>query len=387
MAAVKKLPILFLALPLFAGCGRPQGAAASGGGPGGGPGAQAIPVKAAPVQAQDVTYRIHALGSLEAEEMVQVTAEVEGALSEIRFHEGDRVTPQTVLALIDPERYRLEAERAEANYRKALADENRAKADLKRREDLARDQLVAVEELNRNRQETERLVAESASAKAARDIALQNQQRSQIRARRAGVINARQADPGQFVRAGTVLATIVDTSRLRLRFKISEAESLQAKEGQTVSFKVSAARDREFTGTLYHVGEVADPATRQVEVLAWVKNPGDLKPGFFAEADLPTGTRQGVLVVPETAIQASERGFVAFVVEEGKARVREVQIGLRTGGGGVEILSGLKPGEQVIVQGSDRLADGVPVRTAEAPAGGKGTPGAPPAATAGKDAR
>jgi len=383
MTAAQKLSILLLALPLFAGCGRPQGAAASSGGPG----AQAIPVKAAPVQAQDVTYRIHALGSLEAEEMVQVTAEVEGALSEIRFHEGDRVTPQTVLALIDPERYRLEAERAEANYRKAVADEERAKADLKRREDLARDQLVAVEELNRNRRETEGMIAEAAASKAARDIALQNQQRSQIRARRAGVINARQADPGQFVRAGTVLATLVDTSRLRLRFKISEAESLQAKEGQTVSFKVGAAGDREFTGTLYHVSEVADPATRQVEVLAWVKNPGDLKPGFFAEVDLPTGTRQGVLVVPETAIQASERGFVAFVVEDGKARVREVQIGLRTGGGGVEILSGLKPGEQVIVQGSDRLADGVPVRTAESPEAGKQAPGASPVAAAGEGAR
>jgi len=383
MTAAQKLSILLLALPLFAGCGRPQGAAASSGGPG----AQAIPVKAAPVQAQDVTYRIHALGSLEAEEMVQVTAEVEGALSEIRFHEGDRVTPQTVLALIDPERYRLEAERAEANYRKAVADEERAKADLKRREDLARDQLVAVEELNRNRRETEGMIAEAAASKAARDIALQNQQRSQIRARRAGVINARQADPGQFVRAGTVLATLVDTSRLRLRFKISEAESLQAKEGQTVSFKVGAAGDREFTGTLYHVSEVADPATRQVEVLAWVKNPGDLKPGFFAEVDLPTGTRQGVLVVPETAIQASERGFVAFVVEDGKARVREVQIGLRTGGGGVEILSGLKPGEQVIVQGSDRLADGVPVRTAESPEAGKQAPGASPVAAAGEGPR
>jgi len=377
MRSLPKASALLLAVPLLAGCGRTQGAAADGEGSGGGPGGRAIPVKAAAVEAQDVTYRIRALGSLEAEEMVQVTAEVDGALSEIRFHEGDRVTPETVLALIDPERYRLEAERAEANYRKALADESRAKQDLQRREDLARDQLVAAEELNRTRQEAERLAAETASVKAARDIALQNQQRSRVRARRAGVINARQADPGQFVRAGTVLATLVDTSRLRLRFKISEAESLRAKEGQDLSFRVAATGDRDFAGTIYHVGEVADPATRQVEVLAWVKNPGDLKPGFFAEVDLPTGTRKEVLVVPETAIQASERGFVAFVVEEGKARVREVQIGLRTGGGGVEILSGLKPGEQVIVQGSDRLDDGVAVLAQD---GGSGSASAKPTA-------
>jgi len=375
MRWLPKAFLLLLTLPALTACGRAPGADAAGGGPGGGPGSRAIPVRAEPVRAQDVTYRIHALGSLEAEEMVQVTAEVDGPLSEINFHEGDRVTPQTVLARIDPERYRLQAEQAEADYRKALADEKRAEADLQRREALARDNLVAVEELNRNRQETERLTAEAASAKAARDIALQNQRRSEVRPRRAGVINSRQADPGQFVRAGTVLATLVDTSRLRLRFKISEAESLQAREGQTVSFKVSAAGARAFSGTIYHVGEVADPATRQVEVLAWVKNPGELKPGFFAEVDLPTGTRHDVLVVPETAIQASERGFVAFVVEGGKARVREVQIGLRTGEGGVEILSGLKPGETVIVQGSDRLDDGVAVLAeAATPGPGSGLP-------------
>jgi len=68
---------------------------------------------------------------------------------------------------------------------------------------------------------------------------------------------------------------------------------------------------------------------------------------------------------------------VAFVVEEGKARVREVQIGLRTGGGGVEILSGLKPGEQVIVQGSDRLDDGVAVLAQD---GGSGSASAKPTA-------
>ena len=67
-------------------------------------------------------------------------------------------------------------------------------------------------------------------------------------------------------------------------------------------------------------------------------------------------------MVPETAIQASERGFVAYVVEDGKARSRPVQIGLRTGEGGVEIVSGLKAGEVVVIEGSDRLADGVPVR-------------------------
>jgi multidrug efflux system membrane fusion protein len=112
------------------------------------------------------------------------------------------------------------------------------------------------------------------------------------------------------------------------------------------------------------VGEVADPPTRQVEVLAWVRNPGVLKPGFFAEVALPSESRRGALVIPETAVQASERGFVTFVVEDGKARARPIQIGLRTVGGNVEILAGIAAGETVIYEGSDRLADGMSVRSA-----------------------
>lgn len=355
---------------LLAACGGTQGAPPppTRGGTGGGPGAaaRALPVRTGPVMVQDVVYKISALGSLEPDELIQVTAEVDGAVKEVRFREGDRVTPATVLALIDPDRYRLEAARAEANYQKAVSDQARAQADFQRREALAADHLLSVEELNRSRTENEGLAATAAGSKAARDIAVQNLARSEVKPLHAGVIDKRLVDTGQFVRAGTVIASLVDTGRLRLRFKISDAESLRARPGQAVAFRVGSFGDRDFSGEIYHVGQVADPTNRQVEVLAWVRNPGVLKPGFFAEVTLPSESRKTALVVPETAVQASERGFIAFVVEEGKARLRPVQIGLRTGGGGVEILSGLKAGETVIYEGSDRLTDGMAVRSADA---------------------
>jgi multidrug efflux system membrane fusion protein len=292
-----------------------------------------------------------------------VTAEVSGAVAEVLFHEGDRVTPETVLLRIDPDKYRLEAVRAEAAHRRALADWQRADADMKRREALAQDELVAAEELNRARQETERLAADVAAAKAALDIARKNLERSDVRPSRAGVINTRTVDTGQFVQAGTVLATLVDLSRLRLRFKISDAESLTARVGQTVMFRVASLGQQEFQARVYHVGDVADPTTRQVEVLAWVKNPGVLKPGFFAEVALAIRTREKAIVVPESAVQASERGFVVYVEEGDRARQRPVQIGLRTDDGSVEIVSGLRSGETIVVEGSDRLAEGVAIKS------------------------
>lgn len=332
------------------------------------PGPRALPVRAAVVQVRDVAYSVRALGSLEADEIVQVTAEVSGAVKEVLFNAGDAVTPSTILARIDPDRYRFEAARAEAAHRRAVADWTRAKAELERREQLAREQLVADEELARARQEAERLAADSAAAKAALDIALQNHSRSEIRPLRAGVINTRSVDTGQFVQAGNPVATLVDLGRLRLRFKVSDAESLRVTRGQSVSFRVASLGNKEFSAEVFHVGEVADATTRQVEVLAWVANPGALKPGFFAEVDLTTTNRTAAAVVPESAIQASERGFVVYLVEEGVARLRPVQIGLRTGDGFVEVTSGLKGGETVVVEGSDRLADGIPLEIKDGPA-------------------
>jgi multidrug efflux system membrane fusion protein len=326
--------------------------------------ARPVPVRTASVKVQDVVYTVKALGSLEAEEMVQVTAEVEGAVSAVRFHEGDRATRDTVLLHIDPDRHRLEAQRAEAAYLQAQADLKRSQQELERRERLSQEELIAAEEVTRSRGENERLTAQVAASKAAWDIALQNLRRSEVRAPLPGVINTRTVETGQYVRAGTVLATIVDVRRLRLRFKISEGESLRVAEGQEVSFRVAAIGSKEFKARVYHVGEVADPATRQVEVLAWVDNPGELKPGFFAEVDAAAGSRSAAVVVPEGAIKASESGFVAYVVEDGKARMKPIRIGLKTDQGEVEILSGLKGGETVVVEGSDLLADGVVVQDA-----------------------
>ncbi len=138
---------------------------------------------------------------------------------------------------------------------------------------------------------------------------------------------------------------------------------MRAAKGQEATFKVAAAGDREFTARIYHVGEVADPASRQVEVLAWVQNPGVLKPGFFAEVSLPSESKKDAIVVPETAIQASDRGFIAFAIQDGKAVVRPVELGPRTGGGFVQVLTGLAKGETIAFEGSDRITNGTSVTT------------------------
>jgi multidrug efflux system membrane fusion protein len=355
------LPLTLAALPTA--CGGTQAGAPAGGRQQ----RQALRVRVAPVVVQDVVHQIKALGSIEAQDLVQVTAQVEGVATDVRFREGDRVSAATVLLRIDPDRHRVEAERARALKEQAAAELGRAQADLARRESLAASQLLSTEELTRSRGENARLEAAVDVAKAAYEIALQDLRRAEVRPPITGVINTRTVDTGKFVRTGDVLATIVDVSRLRLRFKVSEGESLRAKEGGGVVFRVAPIGPKDFGARIYHVGRVADPTTRQVEVLAWVDPAPELKPGFFAEVTLQGERKQGALVIPESAVQASERGFVTYVVDDKKtARVRPVGLGLRTGTGVVEILSGLQKGEVVVSEGSDRLADGMPVEPVDA---------------------
>ncbi len=359
---------------LGSACGGSQDAASAR------PERAALRVRVSPVVVQDVVHQIKALGSIEAQDLVQVTAQVEGVASEVRFREGDRVSPATVLLRIDPDRYRVEAERGRAARDQATAELGRAQADLQRREALAANDLLSTEELARSRGENARLAAAVEVAKAAYELALQDLRRSEVQPPITGVINTRTVDTGQFIRTGSVLATIVDVSRLRLRFKVSEAESLRAKEGGRLSFQVAPIGPRDFGARIYHVGRIADPATRQVEVLAWVDHTSELKPGFFAEVTLAGEKKEDALVVPESAIQASERGFVTYVVQENTARLRPVGLGLRTGTGVVEILSGLEAGEVVVSEGSDRLADGIAVLPVTAAADAKpSAPGGSPA--------
>ena len=252
--------------------------------------------------------------------MVQVTAEVEGVATDVRFREGDRVGPGHG-APADRPRPLPAGGRARAGRARAVpggAGPRRGRPEAPRgpgperppvgrgAEPLAGPRTRASAPPWRWRRPPSGSRSRTCSA-------------PRCARRSPGIINTRTVDTGQFVRAGTVLATIVDSSRLRLRFKVSEAESLRADVGGSVTFRVAPLGPRDFTARIYHVGRIADTTTRQVEVLAWVDNPGELKPGFFAEVTLAGEERKQRPRVPEGAIQASEQGFVTYVVEDGKA--------------------------------------------------------------------
>jgi membrane fusion protein (multidrug efflux system) len=132
--------------------------------------------------------------------------------------------------------------------------------------------------------------------------------------------------------------------------------------------KVTGFADKTFAGEVYFIDPRVDPSTRTVKVKARIANAdGELRPGLFANVELITGARDDALVVPEQAVVPAIDKLTVFVVENGIAHRREVTVGARLPGK-VEITSGLKDGEVVVIAGQQKLRDGVPVQPVAKPA-------------------
>jgi multidrug efflux system membrane fusion protein len=322
-----------------------------------------FPVQTSPVESRRVEYALQAVGSLAAFEEVQVTARVAGAVERVRFAEGDRVSPGATLAEIDPDRYRVSVEGARAALEKARAAAAEARASLARREALnARTPgLVRAEEVETWRTQARSAEADVASAEAALKLAELNLRDAFVRAPAGGVIETRTVQTGQYVQPGTVLATLVRRDPLLLEFDLPEREAAQVRVAMKAFFTVGS-RERE--AAISHVAQAADPASRMVRVVARVAADEDpeLRPGAFAEVRLPVGASDLATVIPQTAVRPSEKGFLAFVVSEGRASERILELGLRTADGLVEVRRGVAAGERLVIRGAEPLKDGARVR-------------------------
>jgi multidrug efflux system membrane fusion protein len=333
-----------------------------------------FPVEVAPVEARKVEYTVFAVGSVEAFEQVQVTARVSGVVDRVRFSEGERVTKGAALAAIDPDRYRIAVDSARATLEKAEAAEPEAKASLARRQALNAKTRgsVADEDLQTFQTRVHVSAAEVAQARAALQLAEVNLRDAFVRAPVAGVIQTRTVQTGQFVEPGAVLATLLRRDPLLLKCEVPEQDAPRLHKGMLVAFRV-AGSSQEHSAVISHVAGAASTSSRMVVVIARVENASDetLRPGAFAEVRIRTGQVSESPAIPQTAIRPGERGFLAFVIEGEVARERVLTLGMRTEDGRVEVKSGLKPGESLVVRGAEALKEGVKVRLdrAAAPTG------------------
>src|SRR5258708_32002561 len=149
--------------------------------------------------------------------------------------------------------------------------------------------------------------------------------------------------------------------KLQIRFKVAETDAVTLAcvlgGDRSVSFRVRPLPGKTFTAELIHMSPQANVQTRTVECLALVENRDALlKPGFFATVKAVVAVHEKAIVVPDSAILPTERGFVAYVVKGSRAVLKQVRPGLFVREGVVEILEGLTPGDGLIITGSTAAA-------------------------------
>lgn len=285
-------------------------------------------------------------GTLLAEESVELQAETNGKIVEIRFVEGARVRKGDLLVKLNDAD--LSAARERARYRKELASLRERRIAQLLKQGVARQEEydMALNELNVQQAEIELTEAQIA--------------KTEIRAPFDGVVGLRYVSEGSFVNAATRIATLQRIDRLKLDFSIPEKYASRLRVGSAVAFAVAGGEHR-FAGQIYALDPRIDAATRTVLVRAVCPNPdGRMLAGAFANVEVTLAELSEALLVPAVAVVPGLNQKNVFVVRDGKVEPRAVQTGTRTQSM-VHILSGLAAGDVVITSGMQQLRAGQPV--------------------------
>ena len=307
-----------------------------------------VDVMVAPVETVAFVDRVEALGTLQANEMVEITALVTERIEAIYFDDGDKVEEGQLL--LEFARSEEEALLAEAN-----ATREEAMEELRRSEQLSASGAASETELSLRRREYG--VADAR----ARAVRAQIADR-EIRAPFSGTIGIRTVSVGAAVAPGDIITRLADTSLMKLDFSVPSTFLAELAPGTPIEARTRAYGDAVFRGRVASIDSVVDPVTRSVLVRALIPNEdGRLRPGLLMSVDLLFNERETLAVDEKAVIPDGEDNFV-FVVARGEdgaavAERRQVIIGARRVGQ-VEIVSGLGGGDEVVTDGAMKLRSG-----------------------------
>jgi multidrug efflux system membrane fusion protein len=357
----------FLGLCLVVACAKKSDApAAAAGKRGAGGKGVAFPVEVVKVTADPHVVDIQAPGVVDAFEHVQITARVSGVIDKVTFVEGQEVKVGQVMAFIDSRRYALSVSSAKAALEGAEAAEADAEASLNRRKGASESNpgVIATEELETYQTKLRTAQASVDQSKEALKLAQLNLDDSNLKTPVAGTVQTRSVETGQYVQAGTVVATLLQRDPMLLHFNVTSSEAPRLKVGMPVEFTLKDSQSK-YTGKITLVAGAADAESRLVPATAQIDTQEKqfwLRPGSFAQVEVKMPSTRVFAMIPQTAARPSERGFLAFVVSGDVAHEHTLQLGLHTPDGMVEVKSGLNAGDMLVTRGVEALTDGAKVK-------------------------
>jgi multidrug efflux system membrane fusion protein len=310
-------------------------------------------VNVAVAKSEVIPNLLTAVGDLAAVHQVNVTSDVNGRITEIKFIAGANVkSGEPLVQLFDgPEQGDLASFKAQANVASIQLD--RAK------------QLAARQFGPQATVDTAQAAFEQANAGIAKTEAIISQKL--VRAPFDGELGVRKVEVGQYLTAGTQIVSLTDLSMLYLNFTVTEKDSGSLKVGQIVRIKVDAFPGKTFEGKITTIEPQIATDTRNIRVQATIANPDKvLKPGMFASTTVVLPDKPAVITVPETAVDYTLYGDSVFLIEEkksedGKTTLVANRTFVQTGNrieGRAEILKGLKAGDRVVALGQIKLQSG-----------------------------
>ncbi|MGV3684735.1 MAG: efflux RND transporter periplasmic adaptor subunit [Daejeonella sp.] len=326
------------------------GAGGRGGARGGAPGGAAappVPVNGIVVQPKNFSNSLSVTGSLEANEQIEIRAEVAGVIKSLNFQEGSNVRRGQVLLKIND--IELQAQLSQALTREKLASETEYRAGL-----LLKKEAISKEEYDI-------ALADKRALQAATQLIRAQISRTVVVAPFSGRIGLRSVSVGGYITPATVVASLISMDPIKVIFSVPEKYAQQMRNGSEIQF-TAAGSDKQQSARVYAINPGINATSRTLQIAARASNPaGDLLPGSFAKVILPLATISDAILIPSEAIIPVEQGKKVFVSRNGKAEEVIIETSTRTEKE-VLVTSGLQAGDTVLTTGIMALKRDSPVR-------------------------
>jgi membrane fusion protein (multidrug efflux system) len=302
-------------------------------------------------------------GTLAPEREATIRAELQAPVVETLVEQGQRVAAGQLLLRLDDSAIRDQLLSGRSGVTTAQANLTVAQHEEERNDALLKAGAIAERMVEQSHAQVTAARAQLATAQAQLASAEKQSANTRIAAPFAGIVSARSVSAGDVVSAGTALITVVDPSTMRLEASVPADALAAVRLGAPVDFTVTGYPNRHFTGRVTRINPIADPATRQVRIIASLpNNGGTLVGGLFAEGRVSSESHRAP-IVPQSAVD--ERGLRPSVVQlkGGRTAKAEVTLGLRDAASEtVEITQGLTPGDTVLLGAARGISAGTPVR-------------------------
>ena len=309
-------------------------------------------------QAESRTVQVvqKSVGVAETDTAPTVAAEVSGRVDQVLVDAGEAVKAGQILAKLDTRDIANASRIAESDVKRleALAENQRKLTERNRQ--LAAQNFISPTRLDEIVSQEKALNEQLNGARANADNARRNLEKTRITAPVNGRLEARMISKGDFVTIGKPLFQISTEKNLRVRLPFPESVVTLIKIGQPVQLTTPTSPDKVMEGKISEIRSVIGSANRAFEAIVEVSNPGDWRPGASVNGAVVVAERPGAVVVQEISVVQRPAGMVVYVVKDGKAAQRIVQVGERRDGM-AEIVSGLTAGDLIATDGAGFLTD------------------------------